>query len=34
VEKPFVIEGADAVTKSYPDFFTDYQKAGGKIIIP
>ncbi len=25
------IQGYECISKSYPDFFTDYQKAGGKI---
>lgn len=30
---PIVITGAEAVKKSYPDFFTDFVKLGGKIEI-
>lgn len=30
---PIVITGAEAVKKSYPDFFTDFTKLGGKIEI-
>lgn len=30
---PVVITGAEAVKKSYPDFFTDFVKLGGKIEI-
>ena len=31
-EKNVIIENAECVKKSYPDFFTDYQKLGGKVI--
>ncbi|MBO7703810.1 MAG: 3-phosphoshikimate 1-carboxyvinyltransferase [Solobacterium sp.] len=30
-EGPVTIEGAEAVAKSYPDFFKDFEKAGGKV---
>lgn len=30
---PVIITGAEAVKKSYPDFFTDFTKLGGKIEI-
>lgn len=30
-ENPVTIIGADAVKKSYPDFWEDYQKLGGKL---
>lgn len=30
---PVIITGAEAVKKSYPDFFTDFVKLGGKIEI-
>lgn len=30
---PVIITGAEAVKKSYPDFFTDFTKLGGKIQI-
>lgn len=30
---PVIITGAEAVKKSYPDFFTDFIKLGGKIEI-
>ena len=28
-----IINGAEAVTKSYPDFFEDYKKLGGKCNV-
>ena len=31
--EPVVIRGAEAVNKSYPGFFTDYTKLGGKIHV-
>ena len=32
-DKPVTIRGAEAVGKSYPDFFTHYQQLGGKIRV-
>ena len=32
-DKPVTICGAEAVNKSYPAFFADYQKLGGKIRV-
>ena len=32
-EAPIVIHGAEAVAKSYPDFWQDYQKLGGKFDV-
>ncbi len=31
MKKPLHIKGADAVRKSWPDFFRDFAKAGGKV---
>jgi len=31
--EPVIIQGADAVAKSYPAFFTDYQKLGGVVDV-
>ena len=31
--RPFVLNGADSVKKSYPGFWEDYEKAGGKIEV-
>ena len=31
--EPVIIKNADAVEKSYPDFFKDYQKLGGIIDV-
>ena len=30
-EHPVIIRGAEAVNKSYPTFFTDYQNLGGTV---
>ena len=30
---PVTIRGAEAVNKSYPSFFDDYQRLGGKIRV-
>ena len=30
---PLEIEGCEAVNKSYPDFFRDYELAGGRITL-
>ncbi len=30
---PVTIMGAEAINKSYPDFFKDYQKVGGKVEV-
>ena len=32
-EKPVIIEGAEAVKKSYPGFFEDFRKLGGKADV-
>ena len=32
-ESPVVIRDAQAVNKSYPDFFEDYKKLGGKADV-
>lgn len=32
-EGDIIIDGADAVVKSYPDFFDDYQRIGGKAYV-
>ncbi len=32
-ENPVIIRGADAVKKSYPDFFGDFRKLGGKFNV-
>ena len=32
-KKPVVLTGAGSVQKSYPDFWQDYQKVGGKIEV-
>ena len=32
-DKPIVIEGAEAICKSYPEFFEDYRKLGGKAYV-
>lgn len=32
-EDPVILEGAEAVKKSYPDFFTDYSRLGGNVEI-
>ncbi len=32
-EKPVIIHGAQAVNKSYPNFFEDYRKLGGKADV-
>jgi len=32
-ENPVIIRGADAVSKSYPDFFGDFYKLGGKFNV-
>lgn len=32
-EQPITIKGAEAVAKSYPDFWQDYQSLGGKIDV-
>lgn len=32
-EEPVTITGAEAVEKSYPDFFRDFEKLGGKIHV-
>ena len=31
-ERPVTITGAECVAKSYPDFWADYEKLGGKIV--
>ncbi len=30
-EKPIILEGAESVKKSYPHFWTEYERVGGKI---
>lgn len=30
-EKPIILEGAESVRKSYPHFWTEYERVGGKI---
>ena len=30
---PVIIRGAEAVAKSYPDFWQDYQQLGGKFDV-
>ena len=32
-ENPVEICGAQAVNKSYPGFFEDYQSLGGKVVM-
>ena len=32
-DEPVVIEGAEAVAKSYPDFFTHYRALGGSVTL-
>ncbi len=32
-EKPVIITGAEAITKSYPDFFTEYERLGGSVHV-
>ena len=32
-KEPVIIEGAEAVEKSYPLFFEDYKKLGGKVDV-
>ena len=29
---PVIIDGAEAVAKSYPDFFSDYKTIGGAAL--
>ena len=31
--EPVVIRGAEAVRKSYPHFFADYERLGGNIHV-
>ena len=31
--REIIIRGAEAVNKSYPGFFEDYQKLGGEVRI-
>lgn len=32
-EKPLIIRGAEAVSKSYPDFFDEYRRLGGRADV-
>ena len=32
-EKPVIITGAQAVNKTYPDFFEDFNRLGGKAVV-
>ena len=32
-EKPVTVAGAECVAKSYPDFWEDYRRLGGKIHV-
>jgi 3-phosphoshikimate 1-carboxyvinyltransferase len=32
-ENPVTITGAEAVSKSYPGFFEDFEKLGGALIV-
>jgi 3-phosphoshikimate 1-carboxyvinyltransferase len=32
-QKPVLIKNAEAITKSYPDFFADYAKIGGNFTL-
>ena len=33
LKEELIINGAEAVTKSYPDFFEDYKKLGGNVNV-
>ncbi|MDD4077534.1 MAG: hypothetical protein PHT03_06110 [Bacilli bacterium] len=33
IRQPYIIKGAMAVNKSYPNFFRDFQNAGGKTVV-
>jgi 3-phosphoshikimate 1-carboxyvinyltransferase len=32
-DEPVVVLGAQAVNKSYPTFWTDYQRLGGRVVL-
>jgi len=32
-DEPVIIEGAEGVSKSYPDFFKDFRKLGGEAVV-
>ena len=32
-EQPVIIRGAQSVSKTYPDFFNDFNKLGGKVVV-
>jgi 3-phosphoshikimate 1-carboxyvinyltransferase len=32
-EEPLIIRGAEAVSKSYPDFFEEYVRLGGRADV-